>query len=230
MSQKRISRARKRDLQQPDEFLSVTATIVQKLNRYRTSLAIGVVVIFLALAGYSALRYFTNQAENRAFQRLSANLKMYQEAVREKAPPEALEQVKPQFESLLDEDGHREGGKLAHLVFADLNYRAGHHDVAIANYEKAIELIPLDHLAHGSALSGLGYAYLEAGKMDEAAGCFEKIIAGNYPHLKADALYQLGRLYGAQGQTAKQKDVYQRLLDEAPSFVYADLIKRQLEG
>lgn len=230
MSQKRISRARKRDLEQPDEFLSVTATLIQKLNRHRTPLVIGIIVLFSSLAAFSAVRYFSMQAENRAFQRLSINLKAYQEALGDNAPQEALEKVKPQFESLLADDGHREGGKLARLVFADLNYRAGNHDDAIANYEKALDLLPPEHFAHGSALSGLGYAYIQAGKNDDALTCFEKLVAGHHPQLKADALYQLGRLYGEQGQAAKQTEMYQRIMDEAPTFVYADLIKHQIES
>lgn len=230
MSQKRISRARKRDLEQPDEFLSVTTTLIQKLNRYRTALTIGVILVFSSLAVFSAVRYFSMQAENRAFQRLSVSLKAYQEALSGSAPQEALEKVKPQFESLLADDGQREGGKLARLVFADLNYRAGNHDDAIINYEQALDLLPSEHFAYGSALSGLGYAYIAAGNSDKALACFERLVAGNHPQLKADALYQSGRLYGEQGQADKQKEMYRRIMDEAPSFVYADLIKHRIES
>jgi tetratricopeptide (TPR) repeat protein len=230
MSNKRISRARKRDLEQPDEFLSVTATLIQRLSRYRTPLAAGVIVLFASLAAFSAVRYFSGQAENRAFQRLSADLKTYQAAVAESTPREALERVKPQFESLLADDGQREGGILARLVYADLNYRAGDHEGAIANYEQAVTLMSPEGFAYGSALSGLGYAYLAVGARDKAIRCFEKIVAGQYPQLRADALFQLGRLFGEQGETAKQTEMFQQLLDEAPTFVYADLIKRKIES
>jgi tetratricopeptide (TPR) repeat protein len=230
MSIKRISRARKRDLEQPDEFLSVTATLIQRLSRYRTPLAVGVIVVFASLAAFSAMHYFSGQAENRAFQRLTADLRAYQAAVTTRTPREALEQVKPQFESLLADDGQREGGKLARLVYADLNYRAGEYEGAIANYEQSLALQSPGDFAYGSALLGLGYAYLEAGARDKAIGCFEKIVAGNYPQLQADALFQLGLLFGEQGDTAKQKELFQRLLDEAPTFVYADLIRRKIES
>ena len=194
------------------------------------AVTIGVVIVFASLAAFSGVRYFSNQAGGRAFQHLSANLKVYQETARDSTPQAALEKVKPLFESLLAEYGHREGGQLARLVFADLNYRAGRHDAAVASYEQALESLPPEHFAYASALSGLGYAYLAAGENDRAAGCFEKLVAGAENQLRADALYQLGRLYGKNGQAAKQKEVYQRLLDEAPSFVYADLVKRQIEG
>ncbi|MBL0714917.1 MAG: tetratricopeptide repeat protein [Desulfosarcina sp.] len=230
MSQKRISRARKRDLEKPDEFISVTTAFIQKMTQYRTPLIIGIIVVFASLTAFSAVRYFSRQAENRAFQLLSANLQTYQDAARAGSSRQALDQVKPQFESLLADYGNRDGGKLARLVFADLNYQAGNHDDAIANYEQALKVLPEGHFASGSALSGLGYAYVAAGKMDKAVACFEKIVDGNHPRLKTDALYQLGRLYGEQGQPARQKEMYQRLLDEAPEFVYADLIKRELEG
>ena len=230
MRRKRISRARKRDLEQPDEFLSFSATIVQNLRRYRTPVAIGVIVVFASLAIYSGMRFFTSKAENRAFQLMRDHLQTYQEAARDSTPDQALAQVMPQFESLLNDYGHRNGGKLARLVLADLSYRAGNFDAAITHFEKVIEMLPADHFAYGSALSGLGYAYVETGQNDKAAACFEQIVAGPYPQLKNDALYHLGRLYGKLGQMDKQKEVFQRLLDEAPTYMYADLIKRQIEG
>lgn len=230
MSRKKVSRARKRDLAQPDEFLSITAKLIQQVNRYRIPLAIGVVAAFVFLAAFSAVRYFTTKAENRAFHRLGVNLQTYQEAGGGSSPGEALDRVKPQFESLLAEDGHREGGKLARLIYADMHYRAGDFDEAIANYEKVVELLPPAQFAHASALSGLGYAYIETGRSDDAIRCFEDIANGERSALGADALYQLGRLYGEKGQTAKQQAIYQRLLDEAPTFVYADQIKRQIES
>ncbi len=230
MSRKRISRARKRDLERPDEFLSFSATLIQNLQRYRAPVTIGVVVVLAALATYSGVRFFTAKAENRGFQLLRDNLQTYGEAARDSAPDQALAQVSPQFESLLADYGRREGGKLARLVFADLNYRAGNYDAAITHFNEVLEGLPPDHFGYGSALSGLGYAYLETGHKDDAADCFEQIVAGHHPQLKNDALFQLGRLYGEQGQTEKQKEIFQRLLDEAPAYMYADLIKRQIEG
>ncbi len=230
MSQKRISRARKRDLEQPDEFISVTATVLQKLNQYRTPLAVGIVVLFGSLAVFSAVRFFDNRAENRAFERLSANLDAYQRAVRDTPARQALEQVKPSFEEFLAADARREGGRLGRLVFADLNYRAGRFDTAVAHYEQALEALPSDHFAYGNALSGLGYALIGAGKDKAAAACFQKIVNGSHPQLKADALFQLGRIYGKQGETAKQKETYQSLLEEAPAYIYADLIRQKVES
>ncbi|MDJ0801499.1 MAG: tetratricopeptide repeat protein [Desulfobacterales bacterium] len=231
MSQKRISRARKRDLEKPDEFLSVTATAIQTLNRYRTPLVIGIVVVFASLAVFSVVRFFGNRAETRAFERLSANLENYQAAVRGKTPPrQALEQVQSSFEDFLAEDARREGGRLGRLVYADLNYRAGLYDTAIAHYEKAIEALPQDHFARGNALSGLGYALMGAGQDEAAAECFQKLVDGSHPQLKADALFQLGRIYGKHGEAAKQTEVYQRLLEEAPAYIYADLIRQKIES
>jgi tetratricopeptide (TPR) repeat protein len=230
MTRKRVSRARKRDLEKPDEFLSLSATLIQALRRYRTHVAIGAALVFASLAVYSGVRFFSSKAENRAFQLLRDNLQTYQEAARDNAPDQALAKVVPQFESLLADYGRRDGGKLARLVFADLNYRAGNYDTAITHLKKVLEILPPDHFAYGSALSGLGYAYLETDNRDQALVRFEQIVAGHHPQFRNDALYQLGRLYGEQGQTAKQKELFQRLLDEAPTYMYADLIKRQIEG
>ena len=230
MSQKRISRARKRDLEKPDEFISITATVIQTLNQYRTPLAIGLVVVVASLAVFSAVRFFGNRAENRAFERLSATLETYQEAVRETTPRQALEQVKSSFEDFLAEEARREGGRLGRLVYADLNYRAGLYDVAVAHYEQALEALPPDHFAYGNALSGLGYALIGAGKDEAAAECFQNIVNSSHPQLKADALFQLGRIYGKQGEAAKQKEAYQRLLEEAPTYIYADLIRQKVDS
>ena len=77
MAQKRISRARKRDLEQPDEFLTLTARLLEKSRAYWKPLSACGVILFVILAGVLVAGYFSDQAEEKAFVLLNQAMNRY---------------------------------------------------------------------------------------------------------------------------------------------------------
>jgi hypothetical protein len=67
MAQKRISRARKRDLEQPDEFLTLTSRLLDKIRTYWKPVSAGFGLLMIILAGILAFGYFSQKAEAKAF-------------------------------------------------------------------------------------------------------------------------------------------------------------------
>jgi tetratricopeptide (TPR) repeat protein len=229
MSRKRISRARKRDLEQPDEFLTLTAKLLAKLNQNRKALTIVVGALLLILMAFTAVRYFDLKAEGKALTQLSREMSIYTQAAQQSSPQKALETVSPGFEQLLANHENRLGGQLARLYWADLNFDAGRNAEAIEAFERAQKDFKPGDFAFGAALYGLGYAYAAADQNEQALGCFKTLSEGPYPALRADALFQMTQLYALMGEKEQAKALRQRLLEENPGYLYADLI-RETDG
>lgn len=224
MAQKRISRARKRDLEQPDEFLTLTARLLEKARVYWKPLSACGVALCIILAGVVVAGYFSDRAEEKAFVLLNQAMNRYATEGGSQDRAKALEAVTSDFETLFAKYGSRQGGAAARLIFAQMNFLAGRFEAAVAHYEQALELYPEGSYAASAAQSGLGYAQAAAGQPEKAIAAFTGLFAGQESLFKADALYQLSLLYRQTGQEDDSKKALQTLKKDYPQFIYADML------
>lgn len=230
MAQKRISRARKRDLEKPDEFLTLTSRLLEKIKTYWKPLSAGGIVLLVVLVGMLSARYFSQKAEEKAFVLLNEAMNHYATERRNQDQAKALESVTPDFEALFAKYGDRRGGAAARLIFAQMNYAAGRPAVAATQYEEALKFYPQGSYAESAAWSGLGYARAAAGQSEKATAAFTAIVDGQNPILKADAWYQLSLLYRKTGQEANYDKAIQTLKEDYPKFMYAEMITDEAGG
>lgn len=230
MAQKRISRARKRDLEQPDEFLSLTSRLLDKARTHWKLFSAGIGVLLVVLAGVLVAGYFSEKAEDKAFVLLNQTMGRYAAERASQDAQKALDAVTPDFENLFAKYGDRQGGMAGRLMFAQLNYQADRAEVAIAQYTAAAKGFPEGSYALSAVWSGLGYAQAADGKPEDAIKSFSKIIAGQDTVLKADALYQLALLYRKTGQDDEYGKSLQALRDKYPEFMYADMLTESTDG
>ena len=224
MAQKRISRARKRDLEQPDEFLTLTARLLEKSRAYWKPLSACGVILVVILAGVLVAGYFSDQAEEKAFVLLNQAMNRYASEGGSQDRVKALDAVTSDFDALFTKYGNRQGGAAARLIFAQMNFLAGRPEAAVVHYEQALRLYPENSYASSAAKSGLGYAQAAAGQPDKAIAAFNDLIAGQDSLFKADALYQLSLLYRHTGQEDESKKALQTLQKDYPQFIYADML------
>jgi tetratricopeptide (TPR) repeat protein len=230
MAQKRISRARKRDLEQPDEFLTLTSRALDKINTYWKPISAGVGVLMVILAGVLVAGYFSEKAEDKAFVLLNQTMRRYAVERASQDTKQALVAVTPEFENLFSKYGDRQGGLAGRLIFAQMNYQAGRTETAIAQYAEAVKGFPEGSYALSAVWSGLGYAHAAAGQHEEAIIAFSKIIDGQDTVLKADALYQLVMLYRKTGRDADYAEALKTLRDKYPGFMYAEMLTESSDG
>jgi len=230
MAQKRISRARKRDLEQPDEFLTLTSRLLDKTRTYWKPISAGMGVLMVILAVVLVARYFSEKAEDKAFVLLNQTMHRYAAERASQDAKQALEAVAPDFENLFSKYGDRQGGMAGRLIFAQMNYQAGRTEAAIVQYAEAVKGFPEGSYALSAVWSGLGYAQAAAGQHEEAIITFSKIIAGQDTVLKADALYQLALLYRKTGRDADHAEALKTLRDKYPGFMYAEMLAESTDG
>jgi tetratricopeptide (TPR) repeat protein len=220
--------SRKQLLKEPDEFLTLSARLFQFVvkNKYQMLAALGgVILIVLTVSGWS---YHTRQRANESLAQLQKSWNRY-ETLRngkDKDPVLAYQEVRTEFEQLIAESGDKPGGKLARVIFADISYDAGEADKAIALYQSALEDFT-QPFYRDQILNGLGYAYEAKKEYETALEYFGKISVGSDPVLKAEALFNMGRLYAALGNTEKSQQAYQKIVADSPQSFYAELAKER---
>lgn len=229
MKYKRISRARKRDLQQPDEFLTFSSRLIEAAHRYRKQLTwalIGILVIGVGIAGYGV---YSNRAETEASALLSQFMEAYQVERTTGSASQALERVRPEMETLIQDYGSTTAGTVAKVFFARFYYDAEQPQDAIAFYKDALKDFRADTFYYASSLNGLGYAYEKAGDYASALDCFTQLSEGAKGFFQADGLYNAARMHARMEDTEKSQSALKELIAENPDYVYADLIASKIE-
>ena len=137
--QKRVTR--KQLLKEPDEFMTTTGRIIRWGQQYARQLAYAAgafLILMVVIAGY---RYFSNNAENKAFLLLDQAVGKYETQKAGMDVLAAYEAAREDFEYIIRKYDNTEGGKLATVVFAGISYDAGDAEKAIQLYEDCFEVI-----------------------------------------------------------------------------------------
>ena len=230
MAQKRVSRARKRDLEQPDEFLTLTAKLMERIRTHWKPISAVFLVIMVILAGTLLYGFFDEKAETKAFAQLSQTMSRYASEVTRQDRLKALEVVTPEFDQLFAKYGNRQGGMAGRLIFAQLNYLAGKAETAVQHYTEAAKRYPDGSYGASAAWSGLGYAQIAAGQDQAAITAFSTVIDGQHPALKADAMYQLILLYKKTGMQAEYDQTVKTFKDKYPANMYTAVLPDPTDG
>lgn len=228
MAKKKIPR--KELLKTEDEFITFSSRLLQIVIKYKTQVLYAIGGIFLLVVIFSGVRYFSIQKENEAFSQLEQSFFNYQNTLNEKGPQDAYAIIQTDFQRILDNYSGTKGGNLAGLIFANICYKAGNYDRAVALYQKALKDYDDDISIKGFVLSGLGYAY--EGKKDYPAAVrfFEEIVSSSETIMKDEALFNLGRIYASMGENDKSVKSYSRIVSEYTGSIYYPLAKEKLSG
>ena len=226
--QKRVTR--KQLLKEPDEFITTTGRIIRWGRQYTRQVAYAAGAMLLFLVVITGYRYFSNNAENRAFSMLDQAVSNYEGKKTDMDVLTAYEGVKEDFEYIIRKYDNTEGGKLATVVFARISYDANNVDRAIQLYEAALAYFENNPTYQNFLWSGLGYAYEKKQDVRMAISWFEKIAGGEDPVVKDVALFNMGRLYHDLGDTAKSMQAYERLTTEHTDSIYYQLAMEKVAG
>jgi tol-pal system protein YbgF len=108
--------------------------------------------------------------------------------------------------------------------------RDGHYPQAIADFQGFLNAYPDSRLA-GDAQYGLGESYYVSRNYEAAKEAFIN-LGLRYPQSARlpDALLKLGYIYGELGDTARARDVLQKLVQVYPDSQAAGLAEQQLQS
>ncbi len=225
-----VSLSRKKELEQPDEFMENLRKIFAFILQYKVRIGLGLGVFFLLIIGGVAVRYFSLVAEEKASYLLHQGMSKYSSMQNEKKPAEICDLVETDFKSIVDKYSRTVSGKFATMQLANIYYSAGKYDDSIALYERAIDSFGNNKLFENLIQVGLGYCHEAKGENQKAIAYFEKVIADPVGLMKDEALFCTGRIYGKIGEEGKRMDAYKKIVSDYSDSIYSDIAKEHVSG
>jgi tetratricopeptide (TPR) repeat protein len=228
MAAKRISRARKRDLQDPDEFVTFWTKLFNFTSRHKVQVISALTFIVSLIIVAAVIVYFLKKSENKAFYLLQQGVAKYQALVNAGNPNKAFLEAEKDFKLIMEKYSARKGGKLARFTYADMCYAAGDFDKAIANYNKSLVDFNDEPFLKNLILSGLGYSYKAKKDYKTSAKYFEMIVKTPDYSIKDEALFNLGELYAEIGNKDKSVAAFKKILSDYPGSMYTEIAKEKV--
>jgi tetratricopeptide (TPR) repeat protein len=225
-----VSRSRKRDLSEPDEFISFWAKLFEFISEYKLifSSALGVMVIISIII--IGMVYFIKKSEDKAFALLQQVIINYQTKLKTSTPEKAFFDVENDLQLIMDKYSKRDGSKLASFIYANMCYTAKNYDKAIELYKKSLINFNDEMFIKNLSLNGLGYSYKAKKDFKTAVSYFEAIASAPDYTIKDEALFNLGELYAAMGDHDKSISAFKKILSDHSGSMYVEIIKERVTG
>jgi len=230
MAKKRVSRSRKRDLNEPDEFISFWSKLFELISEYKLifSSALGIMIaIIIVIIG---MIYFIKKSEDKAFALLQRGITSYQAELKNNAPEKAFLDAGKDLQRVMNKYSNRNGGKLASFIYANICYAAKDYDKAIEIYKKSLINFNDELFIKYLILNGLGYSHKAKKDFKTAAGYFEAIASAPDYTIKDEALFNLGELYAAMGDHDKSLTAFKKILSDHSGSMYIEIVKERVTG
>ncbi len=229
MAAKKISRARKRDLEDPDEFITFWTKLFNFTaeHKVQVSCALTFLVVLIIVAAVTA--YSSKKSENKAFYLLQQGVAKYQTLVKAGNPNKAYLDAGIDFGLIMEKYSGRKGGKLARFTYAEMCYAAGDYDKAIANFNNLLADFKDEPFLINLILSGLGYSYKAKKDYKTSAKYFEMIVTTPDYSIKDEALFNLGELYAKIGDNDKSINAFKKILSDHSGSMYIEIVNEKVE-
>jgi tetratricopeptide (TPR) repeat protein len=228
VAKKRVSRSRKRQLEEPDKFIFFSAKFLRFLTKYKVPMLSAVGMIFAVIVLCSAIYYYSDSAESKASVMLASSLAKHEKIKTKQGAVKAYQEVANDFNKIIENNWGKDSAKIARVMYANICYNAGEFDRATELYDKALSDFENNPFIKNLILGGL--AYSQEGKKDynAAAKYLEIIISGPDDEIKGEALFNLGRLYAVMGNKDKSAEAFNKIISEHKDSSYLELAKEKM--
>jgi len=221
----RISLARKKELEKPDEIIGSLRKLFAYIVNHRIQVTMGLGVLLTAMIAFAAIRYFSKIAESKAYAMLDQGMAKYKLLLTEKGPVKASKETAEELKSLLKEYPGTSAAGCAEIRLANIYCSAEEYDNAIILYEKAAVFFEKNSLFRNLILAGLGRCHDAKGNKSKAIEYFEMIIKDGEALPADEALFHLGRIYAEMGEHQKSLDAYTKIISDHADSIYAAIAR-----
>ena len=209
MAEQRLSR---KEIRQPDQFISFSVQIIDwtKVHvRYLIYGALGILVVAALLTGWSAWqRHREQQAEIALYEAT----KLLHVTTHTANRSQGIER----FQKLVSDYGNTPAAAVGYWHLGHLYFESGEYTAALAAYKQAQQRFTRASQPLMLALVTLdvGYAQEASGACDQALTSFEAVLQLPAHWLRGEAYLGIGRCHESTGAPHKAVAVYERALSD----------------
>jgi len=224
---KRITR---RQIKQPDEFISTTEHVLLFVRDHLKKIVVGVGIIVVIVAAYVLFRVWEARRENEASQRLNVAMEaveLVNSPYREGSPAD-YKNALAKMEEIVNAFPKTSSGTFALLYKGNIHLKLGEFDEAIKAYDTFLSRSGSEKLYNLLALEGVGYAY--EGKKDygKAIEAYQRIIAMDQGFQGREARLQMGYCYEKLGKNKEAVENYRAYLEGTQKSSMTHLVLRKI--
>lgn len=222
MSREKI--ARKKLLQEPDEFLSLSQRVWLWVHQNQKQTALGVGGVVVAVLAVVGVKSYTEHAHAQRSNALAAAVAKYSQTAGGAIPAE----VRQEFSTLADRFASSPEGAVARYFLAGTLVAGG--DTAKAREIYTALAAAGAQQADLALLSRQSLAYLDlaGGDADAALAAFQDVLKAPGVVARAQILLEIALIHEKKGRAADARRAYQQLLDDHPDGAWADSAKERL--
>ena len=218
--------------------------VVQQRQSDITKIALALLVLLIAVGGYS---WWRAAKDNRANQALASALAVYEMPVVPVPPPaqgspppvpqpgtfqteqEKLDASLPKFLEAANAFPDSSAGIAARFHAAAILAAQGKHADAEQRYKEVVDKAGTSIYARTARL-GMGESQVAQGKYDSAIAVYSELSRDTTSTLPLDSvLMHLGRAYARAGKKEEAIRSFTRVVDEFPQSAYAADARREME-
>jgi len=224
---KRVTR--KQLLKEPDEFLTFSAKAIRFGAENQKAISYALIALVVVVLSVALFRYFSNLSERKAYAVFEQGLNHYMGQASGKTSVHFKDQAKEAFAEVLRKYPSTRAAELSLPLYADMSYEEGAYDKAIELYQRALKaLSSQDETLQRLIWNNLAYAYEGKKDYNTAAQYYEKITGSEGAFLKANAYFNLGRIYEATDNREGARKAYDQLVKDYPGAVNFQIAKEKL--
>ena len=224
----KIKSSRKDLLKKPDEFITVSARVINftiEHSRQFRYLGIGLACLLLIFLGINTyLRYMDKKGQsayNMAYYSMAKNSALGQDE-------DNLKKSEDLFNTVIDKYGISKAAQLALPEVAYLKFRQKKYDEAIYRYQEFLNKAS-DDPYKSLARIALAVCYEEKGEFENAIKTLERVRSGPDDFFKEQALLSLARIYRLTDKKEKSNEILKEFIDKFETSPFLSIAKAYLK-
>lgn len=222
-----------------DRFVQDVGTAYGYANRNRRNILLGIAGVVALIAVFYGVSAYRSSQERKAHQLLSEAIAVMDassgapQVAAEGAPEfgsdeEKFAKAQPLLQTVVDKHSGTDAADVAELYLANIAAARGDVEGARGRLEGFVRSHP-GHLLAGAAQLSLYEMRLQPQEVQSLISELEQKVAEEEPALPKDALLSLlARAWELQGDSAKARQAYERIISEFPDSTYTMDAQRRL--
>jgi tetratricopeptide (TPR) repeat protein len=223
-----VSLERKKELQEPDEFIVLVSRVVEYAKANQKSIINGICTILIFVLVLGGYKFYSQTKEDKASIQFSNDIMWYDKETRANKDAVSLQAIKDKADSFFKYYSRTAVAPLALARYAGLLFEKGNYADALAYYTKLLRSVNGDAVMKNMALCSIGQCHEAMNNPDQAVAVYEKVIAGKSDVRKDEALFHLAAIYESKGDKTKSRDAFAKITTDYPESLYKDLAKEKI--